>query len=259
MWFDCGVYLIRNTVNGKVYVGSSNVLSTRWKRHLWNIRAGTHPNLKLTNAFKKYGETAFEFEVIAYCPETDLLWQEQLALDAFQAFRHGYNMASIAGSPMRCRKHSDATKEKMSADRKGIPKPFDFGLKLSKARQGIKMPPGTGARAWATRHLTLIKPEISQMYSNKLAAFNASPEGRTKASVRSRRNWCNEAYRNAQVEAIKASESRPELKEQRRNTAKAFNKMRTPEFNAWCARKRAASYMGLPFNEVKPDMYLSIS
>ena len=166
-------------------------------------------------------------------------------------------MSAIAGSPMRGRKHSKHTKEKMSITHKGVPKPLGFGDKISKARQGIKMPPGAGAKSAATRKLTPIRPEVSQMYSKKLAAFNSSPEGKIKASLRSERSWKNKNYRQAHIEAIKISEARPELKEKRRETAKKFNKLRTPEFNAWCARKQQASVKGLPFDEIKPKMYLS--
>ena len=59
----------------------------------------THPNRKLKNAFNKYGEVSFEFEPIIYCTESDLLIQEQWAIDAFSACKCGYNIALKADKP----------------------------------------------------------------------------------------------------------------------------------------------------------------
>jgi len=137
-WFDCGVYLIRNTVNGKVYVGSAQSIKARWYRHLKMLREGTHDNQKLQRAWDKYGESAFEFEVIAYGLGLDLFWQEQLAINAFDAVRAGYNIAPVAGSSMAGRKHSQATKELMSSVRKGKKQSADW---VSKRTSGFKNRP----------------------------------------------------------------------------------------------------------------------
>ena len=72
-WFDCGVYVIRNTANGKCYIGSAVKFSKRWRDHRRQLTNGTHNNPKLQAAWNKYGSSAFEFEAIAYCPEDQLL------------------------------------------------------------------------------------------------------------------------------------------------------------------------------------------
>ena len=49
------VYLITNTVNGKVYVGQTiNGLSKRWKGHKNDVRNGSQNPLH--RAIRKYGE-----------------------------------------------------------------------------------------------------------------------------------------------------------------------------------------------------------
>lgn len=114
-----GVYLIRNTVNQKVYVGSAASIKTRWSRHIKQLSTGTHDNLKLQHAWDKYGAAAFEFEVVVHCPKYNLFQFEQATMDAFDAVDSGYNIARIAGSSMSGRKHTEATKRLMSEARKG--------------------------------------------------------------------------------------------------------------------------------------------
>lgn len=44
----CGVYIIRNKINGKVYVGSTiNKIKRRWQDHLKRLKRGTHANTHL--------------------------------------------------------------------------------------------------------------------------------------------------------------------------------------------------------------------
>ncbi|MNK27633.1 NUMOD1 domain protein [compost metagenome] len=59
-----GVYILRNKVNGKEYVGSTNDLHRRQKEHLSDLRCNTHPNPKLQSSYNKYGVESFEFKVL---------------------------------------------------------------------------------------------------------------------------------------------------------------------------------------------------
>jgi hypothetical protein len=59
-----GIYAIRNTRRGRVYVGATNVLVERWRQHLSNLRHGRHVNAALQADFDSDGVDAFEFEVL---------------------------------------------------------------------------------------------------------------------------------------------------------------------------------------------------
>jgi group I intron endonuclease len=59
------VYRIVNTASGTYYVGSSTNLYERWRTHRKKLRAGTHPNPKLQASWRKHGEAAFAFVVLA--------------------------------------------------------------------------------------------------------------------------------------------------------------------------------------------------
>jgi len=58
-----GVYKIRNIINGKLYIGSSFNIYKRWTNHKKDLKDKKH-QLKLQNAWNKYGEQNFIFELI---------------------------------------------------------------------------------------------------------------------------------------------------------------------------------------------------
>ncbi len=60
-----GYYLIRNIVDGMVYIGGTEKpIETRWSKHIYDLRTKRHSNKPLQEAWNKYGEFSFNFEVI---------------------------------------------------------------------------------------------------------------------------------------------------------------------------------------------------
>lgn len=59
-----GVYSIRNLVDGKTYIGSTNRFRQRHKDHARKLRSGKHYNKHLQAAYDKYGPDNFVFEPI---------------------------------------------------------------------------------------------------------------------------------------------------------------------------------------------------
>ena len=96
-----GVYQIRNTVNGKAFVGSSVNLPAILNRHRTELRAGGHRNRELQKEWAEFGPDAFEFEVLDtlapheradYDASADLRALEELWLDKLSPFgERGYN------------------------------------------------------------------------------------------------------------------------------------------------------------------------
>ena len=64
-----GIYVIKNTVNDKIYIGCSTMLPQRWRDHKRTLKKGTHNNRYLQKDFEKYGLGAFEFNVIKEYPK----------------------------------------------------------------------------------------------------------------------------------------------------------------------------------------------
>lgn len=116
----CGVYKIWNKVSGKVYIGSSVNMNTRWRGHVGLLRKGAHASAYLQNAWSKYGEDAFSCCIVLSCAETDLLQFEQEVIDMYLAYDRdcGYNICDTAGRP---------------PSRKGVPKSEETRRRMSEA------------------------------------------------------------------------------------------------------------------------------
>jgi transposase-like protein len=93
-----GIYAIRNKIDGKLYIGSSKSVHHRWKdNHLPMLRAGTHFNKHLQNAWRKHGEESFGFDVLEKCPEEQLLFREGHWIEKKKTWdrNRGYNYTRI--------------------------------------------------------------------------------------------------------------------------------------------------------------------
>lgn len=128
-----GVYIIRNTLNGKVYVGSAYCFDQRWRVHRWCLENNCHKNPYLQKAWQKYGSESFIFEILEIVDDRSvLLDKEQEWLDKLRPFKKGigYNICPKAGN-WAGRKHSPATKDKLR-----YPRSIDHRRKLSEALIG---------------------------------------------------------------------------------------------------------------------------
>lgn len=113
-----GIYLIKNKVNGKVYVGQSWDIGLRWSQHRYSSGHNDH----LSRAIKKYGKESFEFSILQELSTIDCLPQNvlQATLDMLESYyielyhsldsNYGYNKKG-GGSRGKC---SEETKAKMS-------------------------------------------------------------------------------------------------------------------------------------------------
>ena len=59
-----GVYIIRNTATGCVYVGSASNLAKRWAAHRWLLNRGQHHNHALQADWTDSGPLAFDWVCI---------------------------------------------------------------------------------------------------------------------------------------------------------------------------------------------------
>ena len=77
-----GVYKFMNISTGKMYIGSSYNLRKRFYNHLKLLRKGTHHSIKFQNAYNKYGEDDFIYEILEIIEDVNLLLKkEQYFLD----------------------------------------------------------------------------------------------------------------------------------------------------------------------------------
>jgi group I intron endonuclease len=136
---ESGIYRIRNTFNGAVYIGSAVRMSARWRLHLRQLRKGSHHSVRLQRAWCRYGEGSFVSEVIEAAAPGELLSREQYWLDRLRPFgARGYNICVTAGSRLGMRA-SAATRAKMSESGKGRVKSPEHQAAITSALRGKKM------------------------------------------------------------------------------------------------------------------------
>lgn len=89
----CYIYKIVNQVTQEKYVGQTTNFSRRKQNHTSALKNNTHPNPKLQNAWNKYGEQNFYWEVEKFDlskEELDQLERETILKE--QSFSNGYNL-----------------------------------------------------------------------------------------------------------------------------------------------------------------------
>jgi group I intron endonuclease len=147
-----GVYIIKNTLNGRVYVGSAVQPSRRWREHQSGLHRRTHRNEKLQHAWNKYGAASFVFVVIENVESpTDLLEREQHWIDALSAAsRDNYNILPIAGNRLGA-KASPETIEKLRLSHIGQIRSREASARAAASNRGKKRTPEQRERIAASR------------------------------------------------------------------------------------------------------------
>jgi len=98
-----GVFLVRNTANGKVLLGSSLNLEGSLNKHRFMLTMGSHINTRLQQDWNTYGPDHFVFEILevvrvmdepGFSVEDELTLLEQIWIEVLQPFgEKGYNAA----------------------------------------------------------------------------------------------------------------------------------------------------------------------
>ena len=122
------IYLIKNKLNGKCYVGqamcfqsSNNNRWGTWGRWLSHIREALNSNqdhcVILNSAIRKYGQNSFEVFTLKKCPISEMNEHERFFIEKFNSMQpRGYNIRE-GGSKGKL---SDTTVEKMKKSHLGI-------------------------------------------------------------------------------------------------------------------------------------------
>ena len=79
--YKCGIYIIKNTINDKFYIGQSIDCYRRFYMHKYYFKKRKGINVHLQNAVDKYGIDNFEFKILLYCDPENLTLYEQLLVN----------------------------------------------------------------------------------------------------------------------------------------------------------------------------------
>lgn len=176
-----GIYQIRNTVNGKRYVGSAKCFRVRWNAHKANLRKGAHHSRHLQSSWEKRGEAAFAFEILELCDHADLLVREQAWIERLNP---AFNVCPIAGNTMG-RKCLPETRDKIRARHVGKKMPArsaEYRAALSAAHAGKRKPEhvmsalqaGRAKRVYTSGQRATLSASLKRAYADGLRAREKS-------------------------------------------------------------------------------------
>jgi len=201
-----GVYLIRNMITWKEYVGSSANVRKRLLAHRSALARGDHANPLLQRSWDKWGPEAFECRAVVYVDKSVLIKAEQHFMQEFQVLDRacGFNIVPRADR----RELAAETRAKMSASLKGknIGKAHTAEVlaRIGAALSGRKLSPETIAKRRAT--LAARSPAEKQAVAAKLSASlsgkKKSPEACANMAAARRKVWAAKRAEKARVATI---------------------------------------------------------
>ena len=92
----CGIYIIKNEKNNKVYVGQSTDIYNRWKQHVRDLKSNRHHSRKLQRAWNKTkNKKIFNFKILEIIDENMLDFEEDKYINEYDSYNNGYNCTTV--------------------------------------------------------------------------------------------------------------------------------------------------------------------
>src|SRR5574344_1009668 len=120
----CGIYKITNNTNGKIYIGQSVDILSRWSHHrtCCNNPKCHEYHSPFYRALRKYGYKNFTYEILEECSIDTLDDKEIEYIKEYNSFTgfdncNGYNNSIGGNQGSRFRQKSDEEKRKISENR----------------------------------------------------------------------------------------------------------------------------------------------
>lgn len=135
----CGVYIISNLINNKVYIGQSVFIGKRWSEHRRDYQRKTEDSL-LYKAMNKYGIHNFSWKVLEECTPEELDEREIFYIHKYRSYVgfkdcNGYN-STLGGRGGNGFAPSEVTKKTWSKNRSG----GKNGMAIPVICEGIEYP-----------------------------------------------------------------------------------------------------------------------
>lgn len=192
-----GIYQIKNKINNKIYVGrTSKSFEYRFKVHINLLKRNKHENPILQNAWNKYGENNFVFEIIESFNNISI--EELLNLEKYYILTYkltnriyGYNICAVGKSRYGTKWSEESKNNRRGSGnpmygkgylRKGEMNPM-FGKTLTQSHKDNMSKSLTGLRKPITSE-KLSKPVLQINKNNKIInTFTSSKDVYEKTKI----------------------------------------------------------------------------
>ena len=147
-----GIYMIRHDSTSRCYVGQSINVFRRRRRHMVELRKGTHRSPYFQNTFNKYGENGFSFHILEIISDP---FNKEMMTKAEQRWidklKPCFNVAPAAGSnlgiklpkgrisPWKGKKPTEESRRLMSIAKLGKPSAFKGRTLSEEAKEKIRL------------------------------------------------------------------------------------------------------------------------
>ena len=176
------IYLRKNKVNGKCYVGQTKDIKTRnrqWKNLNWE-----YGGVIIERARAKYGTDGFSFEILRECPNEEMDYWEKYYVKEYNSKKpYGYNSTDGGDSTYE---RTDEIRKKMSEAHKGKKQSPEFIEKRIAKLRGRKRPAEVVAKCADANKGKKRSPESIEKRAAKLRGKKHSEEHKAKIAAASR-------------------------------------------------------------------------
>ena len=197
------IYIIRNRINGKFYIGSTKNYHVRKLKHFNDLRKNKHHSIHLQRAFNKYSEKNFDFIIIETCYK--YLEREQYLFDNVIDFKDIYNISKSAtgGDLIYNHPNKDQIIKKASENLKKAPKPKPrFGKSNSNWKGGHKYFCKCGVKIQATTN-NCSKCQDKTGKNNPFYGKNHSTETKLKLSESKKGKYNGNQQKSVIIDDVK--------------------------------------------------------
>lgn len=191
-----GIYCIKDTESGKIYIGQSVDVEYRICNHFSKLKYNRHDNIHMQRAYNK-NPKAFEWQLLRKCTveELDQLEIEMIAhFDSTNPLK-GFNMSYGGQSSHKATKE---TREKMSQSKKGKKFTKEHCQKIGEANRKRKLSENTKKKISAKRSKPVLQYTREGVFVNK---FNNSYEAAKALGLKSSTSIRNVLYGKAPTAA----------------------------------------------------------
>ncbi len=214
------IYLITNTVNGKVYVGlTTQTLSARWTGHLGEARRGAKTSLHC--AIRKYGADSFtRREIHEANSKEELLALEIAEIAEYRSTEpeFGYNL-TYGGEGVRA---SPEAAEKLRQARRSYAATPEGAATLSAARKGKPWSPTERLKHESVRSIYWADPANRERRVELLRKVCFTPEALRKQSEAGVRRYEDQTERDRQAERMRKRFEKQAERDRLRQTSRAM-------------------------------------